>query len=148
MYRAIIQQRETLSSNLASTKDIIERETAKVASTSADVAPLTSQIAASDSDVTAVSVVSASDAGPADRGGTGCRTAEGCSGHVDQTPHDARSSAQEPIWQEEQAGRQGDCCSDTFGSRSGSGDEHRRTMHNNWASSSCLVAPKLGVQSS
>ena len=59
MYRAIIQQRETLSSNLTSTKDIIEHEAAKVASTSADSAPLASQIADSDSDLTAVSDVSA-----------------------------------------------------------------------------------------
>ena len=65
-------------------------------------------------------------AGPADGGGTGCRAAEGCSEPVDQTPHDARFSAQEPVWQEEQAGRQGDCYSDTVGSESGSGDQHRR----------------------
>ena len=52
-----------------------------------------------------------------------CRAAEGCSEPVDQTPRDARFSAQEPVWQEEQAGRQGDCCSDTVGSESGSGDQ-------------------------
>ena len=68
-----------------------------------------------------------SDAGLADRGGTCCRAAEGCSGAVDHTPRDARFSAQEPVWQEEQAGRQVDCCSDTVGSESGSGDQHRRT---------------------
>ena len=86
-----------------------------------------------------------SDAGPADRGGTGRRAAEGCSGPVDQTPHDARSSAQEPVWQEEQAARQGYCCSDTVGSKSGSGVQHRRSVHNNWSSSSCLAAPTPGV---
>ena len=48
-----------MSSNLASTEDVIEHEAAKVASTSADSARLASQIAASDSDLTAVSAVSA-----------------------------------------------------------------------------------------
>ena len=48
-----------MSSNLASTEDVIEHEAAKVASSSADSTPLASQTAASDSDLTAVSAVSA-----------------------------------------------------------------------------------------
>ena len=71
-------------SYLASTEDVIERETAKVANASTDVAPLASQIASSDWALT-----------------------------------ESRSP-----------------CS------------LRRSVHNNWSSSSCLVAPKPGVQSS
>ena len=54
-----MQQHETLSSNFASTKAAVEDGDAKVASASADSVPLASQIAASDSDLTAVSAVSA-----------------------------------------------------------------------------------------
>ena len=83
-----------------STENVIEHEGA----------PLASLIAASDSDLIAVQA----------------RPTEGERGPVDQTPRDARFSAQEPVWKEEQGGRQGDCCSDTVESESGSGDQHRR----------------------
>ena len=147
VYRATIQQRETLSSNLASTEDVIEHEAAKVASSSADSAPFFQSDCSLGlgPDRSECRECKASQARPTEAE-TGCRAAEGCSGPVDQTPHDARYSAQEPVWQEEQAGRQGDCCSDTVGSISGSGDQRRRSVHNNWSSSSCLVAPKPGVQ--
>ena len=52
-----MQQHETLNSDFASTETDIEYGVAKVASTSADSVPLAGQIAASDSDLTAVSAV-------------------------------------------------------------------------------------------
>ena len=50
---------ETLSSNLATTKAAIEDDDAKVANISTDVASLASQMASSDSDLTAASAVRA-----------------------------------------------------------------------------------------
>ena len=59
LHRATIQQHETLSSDFASMKTVVEHGVAKVASTSPDSVPLASQTAASGSDLTAVSAVSA-----------------------------------------------------------------------------------------
>ena len=59
LHRATIQQHEALSSNFASSKADIEFGVAKAASASADNVPLAGQIAASDSDLTAVNAVSA-----------------------------------------------------------------------------------------
>ena len=59
VHRATIQQHETLSSDFASMKTVVEHGVAKVARTSADSVLLASQIAASDSDLTAVNAVSA-----------------------------------------------------------------------------------------
>ena len=64
LQRVTIHQHETMSSNIASVKDAVEDVAAKIASTSADTAPLAGQIASSDSGLTAASAMRASGHSP------------------------------------------------------------------------------------
>ena len=64
LQRVTIHQHETMSSNIASVKDAVEDVAAKIASTSADTAPLAGQNASSDSGLTAASAMRASGHSP------------------------------------------------------------------------------------